>query len=986
MNCTDRFILLKKISVLINHRLSPSTRQVLPCSLFILSSLAAQSALSESADSAIKINTTIVTSTNPADTLLPNGVKLGQVPYDHQEFLNYYKVLIYNGNVDFAYNVAKVAVIHEPYSILWRKNLAQSALWSGRPAVALRQWIYFIDRKIEAEHYADDALKLARQLNDYESQRKVLAFKLSKSPGNKDLLLQYTDAIQNQGYPLEAMKILQQIPGVNSDKDYLDRLVYIARGMDNQELLLHYLDLSYKNNTSSTTPALALAQYFYLEGNISAAWNVVHANASKALSSDLNYWNSYGNIALMAGHLPEAIAALNKVMSGGKLDKASTLELVSMEEVSGKNAVAYQHAVAGYQKYQDPLFIPLVLNLGENLAKWQALKDFTRALPNKELIALKSKPASAIQLVNIDAQLGLINQAYQGWMAILHRWPNHTLVQQMYTWFLIDNNQLKQLEYILKCWCNNFLHKPALWDTYVAGLMSLGDYPRALTVIMQHLPAVNKSWNHLITLGNILEQQDKPYPAYYVMKKAFHLLWKDISKDPNNISLEQSLKLVELMAKFSPAVVTTHAISRLSLQWYKSVEVDNQVLSWALQNNQFALASFIEKIHNLRAVDTPKDAALTLALLYNDHPAMAALLKNSLALLPHRDRVMAAVRLENMKLAEQLAYQGLKEHPTDSEMYDLFKEVMLPRANKWSFGSFYKNIGDVGGALQQAYGRFFLTPSISASPYSSVWTPKTTNTRVVAWVPDTDATAGVKVRKYIHRGWIQGRIGGRKSLDDFLVAGLGMERQVSSKLQSQLFLDYHQRAIETAPLELGGMKNAATLHLDYTLDSYNSFDLDAQTAQYLGQDNSSLGTGQEIQLHWQKKLALAYPDWNINLYGIWTDYQYQNKIVSAPLQRFVPIDDDPVASFFMPQRYSQIALTFGANQRLKYEYTQRWRPFFEAGFSYSWPFGLGEVAEAGLGGSVFGRDHLAIFAEYSLNQQQGSQQNLKVGMRYDNYF
>src|SRR5690606_11608792 len=118
------------------------------------------------------------------------------------------------------------------------------------------------------DKYQNDALKLAIQLNNYDYQRKLLAYQLKKSPNSKQLLIQYTDAIQNQGYPLEALKILQGIPGVEKDKDYLDKLIFLSRGLDNPSLLLHYLELANKFNTKSTDPSVKLAQYFYLKGDL----------------------------------------------------------------------------------------------------------------------------------------------------------------------------------------------------------------------------------------------------------------------------------------------------------------------------------------------------------------------------------------------------------------------------------------------------------------------------------------------------------------------------------------------------------------------------------------------------------------------------------------------------------------------------------------------------------------------------------------------
>jgi hypothetical protein len=629
----------------------------------------------------------------------------------------------------------------------------------------------------------------------------------------------------------------------------------------------------------------------------------------------------------------------------------------------------------------------MLLGLGETLKKWQELKTFIDKLPPNQLRDLQKKIDTAILIANINAHAGLFEVAYRNWQDIFRRWPNASLAQQSFVWFLIDNDFTAQLQHTLKRWCKLFIEKPALWEVYYSALEAMAEHARALQVMLYH-PNKVVGYEKLATISELFTQTDNDHAAYYTGRKALALLMKQIAKQGHKVTQEQEVILAQLMNKFAPVANTYQVIAHLSQSLFKNKDVDNQVLDWAINQDRYELASYIKKMHDIFGMKTDPGKLLSVALAYNDRTAMGYLLQNYANRLPSQDRVTAADRIENRPLAETLAYVGLQEHPTVSPMYDLFKDTMLPRSNKAYIGSYYKGYDSVTGPLESIGARFYVTPSLSISPFTKAWFTHTTNTDNNFWVPNRDVIGGIKVKKFIHNGFVYFKVAERSSLESFAVASLGLNQKLSSKWTSDLLLGYHKLADETLYLELGGMKNEARVKLNYELDSYNEFEAHINVDQFLGQDNTHLGTGQELELHWENKLFLSYPDWNINLYGYWNKYQYALRPLSPQLQRFFEPDDEAVAdtSFIMPESYTQLEFSVGVGQRYKEEYTQSIKGFFEAGLSYGFPIGIGETIQGGVSSSVFGRDHLVLYGEYSNNQLHAGQDLFKIGMRYDTFF
>lgn len=922
---------------------------------------------------------------------LPNGFDFDLLHYDEQRYLLAYNVFLMNGRSDLAYKLAESALNHRPNSLLWRKKLIKVALWTNKSRAALEQLIFLAQHDKDSAIYFREAITLAGQIRDFDAVANLLSLRLRKEPNNKDLLIQYSRALQNQGYPEEALTMMQKIPGVESDKDYLLELATIAKNIDDAALEKHYLERLYPRDPHNEQVGLALAELLYREGDIKGAYTIYHT-LSKNPEQKIEFWRGYAQLSVLENQDASAVRAYKILKSKKNLDNAEILQLVGIEARIGQKEAAYQDLIDAYRTKPDFSFVPEILTLGSDLGKWDEMQAFLNHLPKEIIHKLENQPETAVALLNLKLHLGFVTQARMAWFHLFHKWPNSEIVQGGYLWYLIDTFDLTQLEYTLARWQEKFYTKPGLWLQYSVGLSTIGDYRTALGLMFLHKNEVNQSYRALSDLSNLLQENNFDWESYYMGQRAFYLLRKEINKKSGVPNIEQTILLSELLQLYSSASLAYKSLLTLNSHLWKEPKADEQVMSFALKTEAYSLASYIANVHKLKNLPIPPWMTLTLALVYNDREAMFRVLRDAPKILPHRDKVRAASRLGHFKQAEEYAYQGLKAHPKDNETYQLFEETMIPRANRATLGTGYYVPGGLIGPYTRGSVKTYLSPSLSMSAYGRLWFPQVSDPTQIARAPFNERT-GLAFRRNVEKGWVQASIAESLSMETFMTAKLRVERQWNSKFHYRFGVNYQEPATETTPLVVAGMKNDIDFRLTFPYGKYDDFSLQFLVEEFLGQDRTYLGKGGEVEFHWEHKFYLEYPDWNFNTYLTWGNYQSSSQPLSPALLSFVPANEfpplsdlPPNASFFMPQSFREIGLTLGFGQKFRQEYTHGWKLFGEAGLLYADPFGLGQLAQFGLGGSVFGRDHLALFTEYSVNQQQASQTNYTIGMRYDNYF
>jgi len=913
--------------------------------------------------------------------------------YDPKVYALAYKVFIMSGEPLFAFKVARIAVRYEPRNVKWRERLAQAALWSGNAIIALRQWLYFINNHINPGLYIPKALKLATQLFDYDVQVKLLLMMLKTDPENQVLFLKYNTAIQNQGFPKKALSILKKKKDFLQNSKLIEEAIKISKALDQPEQELKYIKRLNAIRPADVKTNLEQAKILYSKGNLKGAFKRLQIASAKAKDSDKNFWLQYAEIARLTGHPNASVKAFSKLYEAEAIQKEQLQTLVSLEVMLNKNKAAYSHARTGFEKTGDLNFFKTLLGTEQQT---QEVDRYLKTLSPNQMASLRASPDYATRIAIIKWQVGDKIKGWQEWQSIINRWPRRIAVQRDLLWFLVDNHLGQQLAYVLKHWCNIFQKTFDLRYVYVSILMQNGEYKQALDVMKRYWKEINNDYVMLLNVADLFAQNNNVYATYYTQRRAFYLVLNQLLKRKET-DLELQLAFSELMRRFAPAEMTYRTILSLTPKLFKDSSVDEQITAWALEQRNYSLARHIIRRRRYLGMHTPSWMELTLALEEDDRERMQSLLKNSPKTLPYRDRVTAAEKVGDLKLAEEYAYQGLKDHPKDAEMYRLFTDLMLPRANKILVEAAFKGYGLVIGPLTRMEGRYFITPSLAMIPYSKIWYPHSTDLNVIASPPTIVQQSGLRFKKWVHSGWLEGSIASMKGLKSVLtLKGKWQYENVYPRLNTRLGLDYHDEADQTSALLIGGMQNDISINIDYAPDTHHLFDAEAKFIQFYGQDGSKLGTGQEVRAHLQHKFYLTPPDWNLNLYGSWLNYQNNNQPITPTLQRLIPPTDVPTVDFYMPIDNLEGGITFGFNQRFREEYTKDWKLFAEGGFLYSNAFGFGKIINGGAATSIFGRDHLVLFGEYSVNQQQVNQVLINqaqaaqvfyyIGIIYEYYF
>jgi len=228
-------------------------------------------------------------------------------------------------------------------------------------------------------------------------------------------------------------------------------------------------------------------------------------------------------------------------------------------------------------------------------------------------------------------------------------------------------------------------------------------------------------------------------------------------------------------------------------------------------------------------------------------------------------------------------------------------------------------------------------------------------------MPGTSTAFGIGIKKRFARGFYQFDIGMKDSADSYEYLSFKYDTSLSRRLSMELSIDQGAKAEESVYLMVGGYKDRIGLQARYFLLESTQIGLYLESADFFSDDGQDLGSGISGRLEYSYLQRSAYPDISITPYYTFGDYTLSdgdkgviNKMLNFP-------DTNVISDDFW---YAGVDLSYGMENR--YNYTRVWRPFFSVS-----PYYNGRESQynywfsAGMGGEVFGEDHLSLCVEYS---------------------
>lgn len=915
--------------------------------------------------------------------------KLQQMPYDDELYQLTYKTLLFNSHVNDAFNLALIAVAKRPQDLAWHEKLAQTAIWVGDYNLGMKEWLYVAKHSNDLKTI-DQAASIAKTLGYDQVNAEILKIYLRHQPGAVIKGIDLATAQNRINQPEQAILTLKKINRIHPTRAAYELAASIYQDTDQQDKALQIWETIEKNYGPSIPDLMAQAEIYYIRKQFQPAFNCLKKGIPIAKKTDTDFWLAVANLAWITGDRSMAILGYSHFTK----DKSYLINLVELEETLHPKQ-ALQDSLRGWNQFHQMLFFSKALALAQQLKQWDTLQSLLISLtPKQAQEAQKSITFWEAQanryaaLHDEESQMAVLVQGIK-----LH--PEMAELRVNLLFLLITKGELQWVKILMedgyehKMWDNS-----VSWKVYADAFDLMNKFYAAIIMYQEHL-FQNLHYNQfLIDYGHLLEKIKLNQQALNL----WHYLWQ---RTLGQLSHEKSFKkeTYQTLSQIAPYFVSgTTQVALLNTLFATELNEQDLVimLNWMVPKNYFELITYFKAYYFNNVI--PSWAGTNLALAHNDLPTLHKSLKNSTKAWSRADLINAAVRLEYIPLALDLAFAELTDRPQAHEIYTEFTQYGIASANYWSAAEEYEQFVNVIGPRTKIDAQFRLTNTWKIQPSLSLWRLKSTDSAAITNVPIHDFISNIKLDQKIHRGSVNYNLGYRKDLNGFIPAAINIDYKLAPKWTGKLKLGYNQENFQNAYMREGGVQDQVNLGFVHNINKYDSLQLEWQGLNYRSQDRHYLADGYILEGLYEHKFWLSYPDYTLGLFGNIYHFNHNGSYGGDITTLFPSLTPDELADpatvastneanyqAIIPNSYNEGGFTFSFGNAIL-DYSRAWRPYLWAALYYNTITAISNDLKVGLSGSVFGADSLIIYAERGTAQATQGQVNYTLGMRYKLYY
>ena len=914
--------------------------------------------------------------------------KLRATPYDDEAYKLLFQILTYQANIKAAFQLASIALTKKPAELEWHANVAQTATWIGDYNTSMKEWLYVVkhEKSIKTLKYA---MSIAKLLGYDTVLLDMLNVYLVRKPSDTHASLELA-RVQNQiGQPMRALFTLKKLNTFHASRasEELTAIIYQDIGEWGKALKIwQKIDIHFGPNTQSV---MAQASIYYTQGQFRKAVNVLKTGIPTADANNKEFWETLGELAWIINDRTLAILSYSHNLN----DSSNLLLLVDLEKLT-QPLQAIKYSLKGWALFHNPLFFFNALNLAEPLNQLQTVRHLLVGLTNEQLNIVEQSQVFWQALAKQCAIFGTESSQRQVLVEGIKQLPESHQLKSDLLWLVITSGEAVNMKTLMNEWYEqHLLNDSTLWHAFAEGFGALNQLYLAISIFQDHLPANIHNEQVIIDYASLLEKALLYQQAYDIR----HYLWQKLllqldQQTPLNSETQQTI--TQLSSYFVSGTEQFQLMN--ALMQHRDDQNLNIVLNWLIQNNYFDFVAYLKAYYINH--ELPDRINIFLALAKNDLPTLQKIMEQTKKTLPRADHINAAVRLENTRMAEELAFAELTERPLANEIYSEFIQYALSDANNVNLLQEYEQFIDLTGPRTKFETKLRLTNAWKINPYINIWDLKTNNPKLITNVPAEDFQTGIKLEQKIHRGNVIYSLGYRKALNGFMPVDIDLNYKLTSRWQVNVNIGYNQEVQQTPYLRIGGTQDQLGSSLFYNIAKYDSLQAELQGFNYYSQNRHYLANGYYLHGLYEHKFWSTYPDYTIGLFGNLYHFNVNGSFggdittlfpTLPPQQQSDPalVKSTQTADYnqVIPPSYQEGGFIFSFGNAIL-DYTHAWRPYLWASYYYNSYVGLAYDVKIGVNGTVFGRDSLLFYAERGTGQAVLNSVSQKVGIRYALYF
>ena len=884
-----------------------------------------------------------------------------------------YTVFLANSNPADAWRVALMALKSRPRDREWLKRAAQAAEWSGRPEQALKHWADLAEEGDAAA--SSHALQLARGLHDLGLQKRLIARQLAQ--GDQKLLKEFIALAEATGEPEEALQLLGQ-----PHQAWDQRLVLAERfrlydltGQPQEALVT--LEMLATVRPLSAGESLRGASLWYGIGQPDKAWQLLLQASTSMQPSETAFWETLSDLGWALDHREQAVHASEILLKEGKVRSADYQRMIDYYRQRDKQR-AFEAAKAGWQQFQQPLFLYGLLEAGMALERWPALRRLLDQLTPQDRLQMQENAYFWSLAAQIYRQTGAFEQGLQASWQAVRRDPANGSIVAGHLWLLLEQGKTGDALQMAETWGTRAWRDSSLTDAVGAVYAAVGDSKRALAYYRLSYAHHRNDPAWLASYADLLEQAGKPEAGYLARFMAIKALR---SRHYGEMSAASWKEFRSLTAQLRLQSRQGDGLDQLFRQIGNGPQDDvsrDLVTAWLLATEKHDQGRLWFMRAYLKNSRKPAWAELNLALQENDLPAIEALLANSMSRLPYRDAVEAARRAGQLPTAETIAFERFQLNDRDYLLDKQLRDLYQPHPSRLRYNLGVSDRSGVGLLEQQLQ----LAAPIDKRTFLKLELGNTDIRHLKTGVlgqyvgSKQKALLGFGYQHAYGQATVSGGI--YDGLYNHPTGQLLGDWRVTSWLTADVAIAAGTEANESVPLLIGGMKDELALGVTWRLTGRDSIRLRGATFTFMDQVRRYLGGGNSLDGELGHRLNVAWPDFTVRLFGGY----HQHHANGTPLGKtwaLIPRDAEKSAAYFIPASFGQLGSGIAFGQTWKETYTRNWKLFGAVDTSWNSVSGVGFRYELGAVGPLFGLDTLL----FSLSQESGAFGNSDLSTRVD---
>jgi tetratricopeptide (TPR) repeat protein len=498
--------------------------------------------------------------------------------FDLQLYDLMYKSFVYTNDLENAYKVAKKIVEKIPFSIKWRKRLAQLALWLNKPEEAFRNYLYVYNKTHDKEIEKTLFMFPYPEVIDL----KIKIYEKEIKNGNYKNAVELAKLYEYKGYPEKAFNLMKNLYKKTKDETFLYEYIKYAVKLGKDDVLLKHLSFI---KYLSLQEKIEIAQLFIAKNKYNEALEVLRY--VDKIPDNKDYYELLSYVLFQLGDYEKLIKLLNYLYATNKIDQ-SNLYLLSSYYYSKKDYEKLEQILKNaIEKYNLTNLYPEYINI---LIINKKYKEALNILENKKSY-FKNEKNYYLLIAQVYAKLGYNKKALKIYENLLSNYNLTENDKKEILWFLIDNAQ--EFEDVLENYIPYFVKDKQLYLPVINAYLRLQYVDKPYLIAKKFLPFNKNNISFLILYGDIMNLQTKFEESSYFYNKAWKIANEKLKKDPAAIYDKEFLRnYIRLSIMYnSPAKI--RKLLKIAKNVFTYEEYINLKMDYYLSFNEFEPAFYI---------------------------------------------------------------------------------------------------------------------------------------------------------------------------------------------------------------------------------------------------------------------------------------------------------------------------------------------------------------------------------------------------------